>query len=178
MNSLRTGARCIIILLGALVFMVSGCGMLPKKPEVVFVSYRDEMRKGAVEEARQMLTDQSRRMAIEMSRTYHLEHPPENLAFLNLLDPVASPVAVKISDKGEATLRVRTLKGGIQLVRMVKQGDDPEWKVDLTKELNDLRSFLEVRQALNLIREQAGEFAATLKAFNDQIERFPEKDRQ
>ncbi len=151
--------------------------MLPKKPEVVFVSYRDEMRNGNISKARLMLTSESRRMATEMSRIYHLEHPPENLAFLNLLDPVSAPLAVKISDKGEATLRVRTLKGGIQLVRMVKQGADPEWKVDLKKELSDLKSFLEVRQALNLIREQAGEFAATLKAFNDQIDRFPSKDR-
>jgi hypothetical protein len=56
---------------------------------------------------------------------------------------------------------------------MVQEGEKPKWKVDLTRELSDLRSFLEVRQALDMIREQAGEFAATLKAFNEQIERFP-----
>lgn len=166
--------KLIVALLIALCLI--SCGLLPRKPSVVFVSYRDHMREGNVEEARKSLTSESRKMVVEMSRRYALKNPPENLAILNTLDPVSPPETVKVTQGGAATLRVRTLRGGVRLIKMKQEGERPKWKIDLTNELSELSSFLEVRRALNMIREQAGEYAATLKAFNEQIERFSEEE--
>ncbi len=56
-----------------------------------------------------------------------------------------------------------------------KSGD--KWQIDLTEELEAFRTFLEARKALEEIKEQAGEYAASLKAFSDQLQRINVPDQ-
>jgi hypothetical protein len=165
--------RALIVVVTCLV-AVFGCDLVPQKPEAVFRLYRERMRSGQLEQARSLLSRESAILAQETATRYLLRHPPENLALLNTLDPVAEAVPVKVG-KTNAIVRVRTLKGGLRLIRLVKQDGDANssWKIDLSKELEAFRSFLSVRGALEMIREQAGEYAATLKAFRDQLDRMP-----
>ncbi|GEM_PF-834545 len=169
--------RCLLlaVMAGIVVCLavVCGCDLVPQKPEAVFRLYRERMRSGQLEQARALLSRESQVLAREAATTYLLRHPPENLALLNILDPVAAPVAVKVG-KTDAVVRVRALKGGLRLIRLVREDERSSWKIDLSAELKSFRSFLAVRGALEMIREQAGEYAATLKGFRDQLGRMPE----
>jgi hypothetical protein len=129
------------------------------------------MKSEKIEQARQLLSEQSRELIGKLSADYTLEQPPENLALLSVLDPVTLPVVAK-SEDAAAVLQVRTLKGGMRLVRLVRADPRSPWKIDLTEELQDLQTFLGARSALESMREQAGEYAASWKAFTDQLGRM------
>ena len=88
-----------------------------------------------------------------------------------MLDPVATPTVVKVEDTS-AILQVRTLKGGLRIVRLVRKDPNSPWRIDLFEELKSLKTFLEASSALDLMREQAGEYAAAWKAFSDQLGRI------
>jgi len=90
------------------------------------------------------------------------------MALLNALDPGGPPTVLKTTDS-LTLLNVRTLKGGSRLVRLVRANADAPWKVDISEELSAFQSFLQTQQALNMMREQAGEYAASWKAFNDRL---------
>ncbi len=162
--------RDLVALIVVAALLVS-CGLLPHKPEAVFVLYRERMKAGNVKEARALLSAESRDLAAKIERARQLKAAPESLAFLNILDPVSPPLLVK-EGKDSALLQVRTLKGGLRLIRLVRGEKDGEWKIDLTGELESLQSFLQAQRALDLLREQAGEYAASWKAFNDQLRRM------
>ena len=162
------------VLLAALlagIAILGGCELIPAKPEAVFVLYRERMKAGDLKEARALLSDQSRTLAINLASKFKLNQPAENLALLNALDPVSPPLVMKQGDT-YALLQARTLKGGLRLIHLVRADKKAPWKIDLVEELNALRKFLETRDALNMIREQAGEYAAFWKAFNDQLQRM------
>ena len=44
-----------------------GCELVPRKPEAVFVLYRDRMKAGKLQEARALLSDDSRHLAVSAS---------------------------------------------------------------------------------------------------------------
>ena len=90
---------------------------------------------------------------------------------LNVLDPVAAPTVVKVED-ASAILQIRTLKGGLRIIRLVRRDPDSSWKVDFLEELKSLKTFLDASSALELMREQAGDYAAAWKAFSDQLGRI------
>ena len=71
-----------------------------------------------------------------------------------------------------ALIHVRTLKGGLRLVRLVRQDTKSHWKINITEELKSFQTFLEAQAALDMMREKAGEYAASWRAFSDQIDRM------
>jgi hypothetical protein len=162
---------CWRVLVSAAV-LVTGCNMVPSRPDAVFGVYRDRMKSERVDEARQLLSEESVSLAKSLESTYKLKQTPEDLALLNALDPVTAPVISESTDT-LALLQVRTMKGGSRMVRVVRNDKKAQWRVDLVEELNSLRSFLEARQALEMIREQAGEYASTWKAFSDRVDKMP-----
>lgn len=151
--------------------LVAGCNLVPSRPDAVFNLYRDRMKSDKIEEARQLLVEESRTLAKTLESTYKLKQPPEDLALLNALDPVTAPTVAEATDT-EADLQVRTLKGGSRTVRVIRKDPKSPWQVDLTGELRSLQSFLEARRALEMLREQAGEYASTWKAFNDRLDQM------
>lgn len=146
-----------------------GCELVPRRPEAVFVLYRDKMKAGNLQQARALLSDNSRRLALEIGNKYKFPEPPENLALLNILDPVSPPLVMKETET-YALLQVRTLKGGLRLVRLTRAEEKAAWQIDIGEELTALRQFLQARHALDMIREQAGEYAAFWKSFSDRLE--------
>lgn len=158
---------CII----AVVVALAGCDLTPSKPEAVFILYRDRMKSDRVDEARKLLTEESRNVATAAAAKYKLKQEPENLALLNVLDPMSVPLVMKEEDT-EALLQLRTLKGGLRLVRLVRQDRKSPWHVDILAELKAFADFLEIRSALDIMREQAGEYAASWKAFDNQLRRM------
>lgn len=169
-KAFRPAASLILVayVCAAAAALICGCQLIPTKPDAVFVLYRDRMRSESLEEARNLLTDDSRKLALRLVSEYKLRQPPEDLALLNALDPAAAPVVVKVEET-VALLQVRTLKGGVRSVRLVRTDASSPWKVDMSEELRSLQAFLEARQALDTMREQAGEYAATWKAFSDRM---------
>jgi hypothetical protein len=160
--------------LGALLLTIAllvGCDLVPKRPEAVLVLYRDRMKAEELDEARKLLSDDSRDLVKSLIETYGMDRPPENLALLNVLDPVTPPLVTKAEDTF-ALLQVRTLRGGVRLVRLVRDNPDASWRLDLTEELRALGKYLGTRSALDTVREQAGEYAASWKAFSDQLTRM------
>jgi hypothetical protein len=157
--------------IAALAVILCGCQLVPNQPEAVFVLYRDRMKTQNLDEARSLLSDDSRRLALELAVEHKLQQPPESLALLNALDPTAASVVMK-SEEMSALLQLRTLKGGLRLVRLVRKDPNSPWKIDMAEELRSLQSFLETRGTLDMIREQAGEYAATYKAFSNQLEKM------
>ncbi|MGO9570358.1 MAG: hypothetical protein ACLP5H_22735 [Desulfomonilaceae bacterium] len=155
----------------AVAVMLCGCQLVPNQPEAVFVLYRDRMKTQNLDEARSLLSNDSRRLALELAAEHKLQQSPESLALLNALDPAAAPVVMK-SDEMSALLQLRTLKGGLRLVRLIRKDPNSPWKIDMSEELRSLQSFLEARGTLDMIREQAGEYAATYKAFSNQLEKM------
>lgn len=126
------------------------------------------MKADKIAEARALLSDPSKSLAEKLAAEYKLRQPPEDLALLSILDPVTPPTVMKVEDT-YALIQVRTLKGDLRLVRMVRANAGSAWKVDLTEELKALEAFLEARQALDMMREEAGEYAESWKAFNEQL---------
>lgn len=161
-------------LAGILVFVSGlslGCQLVPSKPDAVFTLYRDRMKSDNVAQGRELITDESRDIAQKLASEYKLDQPPEALALLNALDPTATPTAMQSEDT-LALLQVRTLRGGLRIIRMVRRDSAASWKLDMTEELKSLKSFLEARSALEMMKDQAGEYAASWKAFNDQLKRI------
>lgn len=161
--------RCCAGLLLVAAGCLFGCDLVPSKPEAVFALYRDRMKTGQIQEARTLLSEESKKLAADLESTYKLNQPPEDLALLNALDPVTPALPVEVTDT-VALLRVRTLKGGQSIVRLTRKDSGSRWAVDLERDLNSFRSFLEARHALETMREQAGEYATTWKAFSDRID--------
>lgn len=151
--------------------LLSACDLTPSKPEAIFILYRDRMKSDRVEEARKLLTQESRDLATKAGAQYKLKQYPENLALLNVLDPMSIPLVMKEQDDA-ALLQLRTLKGGLRLVRLVRNDAKSPWQVDISAELKSFADFLEVRAALDMMREQAGEYAASWKAFDNQLRRM------
>ncbi len=162
------------VILATAAFLCS-CNLTPTRPDAIFTVYRDRMKAENIKEARTLLSDDSRKLAITLESTYKLRQPPEDLALLNALDPVSPPVITEKSEK-LTLLQVRTMKGGERLIRVARKDSSSPWKIDLTQELTVFQSFLEARRALETVREQAGEFAATWKAFNDRLSKMPEPE--
>lgn len=152
--------------------ILASCQLIPSKPDVVFVLYRDRMRSENLAEARQLLDAESRKLVTSLESEYKLDQPPEALALLNALDPTATPVVMQTEDK-LSLLQIRTLKGGLRVVRMVRKDSGSPWSLDISAELKSLKAFLEARNALEMMRDQAGEYAAGWRAFNEQIKRMP-----
>jgi hypothetical protein len=126
------------------------------------------MKSSNLQDARAMLSEESRKLVNTLSDERKLKEPPENLAILNVLDPVSSPTVLKTTDT-LAMLNVRTLKGGTRLIRLTRKDPGAPWRIDISEELSALRSFLNAQKALDMMREQAGEYAASWKAFSDRI---------
>ncbi len=160
-----------LLLTIAVVAVLSGCGLVPQKPEAVFALYRERMKAGNVDKGRELLTEDSKDLAVNLAATYKLQQPPENLSLLNVLDPVSPPLVMKEAET-YALLQLRTMKGGLRLIRVVRADQNSPWKVDISEELNLLRVFLETKGALDMIREQAGEYATFWKAFTNQLSRM------
>jgi hypothetical protein len=133
------------------------------------------MKSENIAEARKLLTDKSRELAVSLESTFKLRQSPEDLALLNALDPVSQASIVEQTDTS-ILLQVRTLKGGVRLVRLTRPDSSAAWKIDLTEELASLQSFLQASRALEEVREQAGEFAATWKAFSDRLSTMPQPE--
>jgi hypothetical protein len=129
------------------------------------------MKAENLDDARSLLSHDSKKLALELAAEHRLRQSPESLALLNALDPTATPVVMK-SDETSALLQLRTLKGGLRLIRLIRKDPNSPWKIDITEELRSLQSFLEARGTLDMMREQAGEFAATYKAFTNQLEKM------
>jgi hypothetical protein len=151
--------------------LLAGCELAPRKPDAAFVLYREKMKAGDLKTARLMLSDDSRNLTLTAAGKYKLPEPPENLALLNILDPVGQPTVMKEADT-EALLQMRTLKGGLRLVHLVRRDEKSPWEIDMSEELKALRFFLEARGALDMVRGQAGDFAAASKSFADQLDRM------
>jgi len=167
-GAMRLCWGCLVLVLAA---SLVGCELVPNKPDAVFILYRDRMKADSVAEARNLISDESRELTQRIAADFNLKQPPENMAVLNVLDPVAAPVIVTSEDT-KALLQIRTLKGGTRPIQLLRKDPNSPWKVDLVDDLTSLRIFLEARDALDMIREQAGEYAASLRAFNEQMERM------
>jgi hypothetical protein len=161
----------------ALVLVLVSCQLLPTKPEAVLDLYRERMKSGQISEARELLSQDSRSLALELESKYKLQQPPEELALLSSLDPGAAPSSMKVEDN-QALMQARTIKGGLRVIRLVRHTTDGPWKVDLKQELEELDSFMRGRAALDMIRGQAGEYAASWKAFSDQLGKMDVKEAQ
>ncbi len=148
--------------------ILSACDLVPAKPEAVFDLYRQRMKAGQIAEARQLLSGDSLKLVLELETNYKLDQTPESIALLNALDPVTAPTTLRNEDN-VTVLQARTIKGSARTIKITRSGKDAPWKVDISSELNELKTFLKGREALDRIREQAGEYAASWKAFHDQI---------
>ena len=155
----------------AICVFCSSCDLAPRKPEDVFVVYRERMINEQLQEARKLLSDTSLELVRMLESDFNLKQPPESLALLNILEPTSPPL-IKSSDDTTTVLQVRTLTAGLRLVKVTRRSKESHWKVDLTQELTNLQKFLEVRDALKKYRGQAGEFAGTWKQFMDQLEKM------
>lgn len=158
---------CIAVAMIAL----TGCELVPSKPDVVFTLYRDRMKSENLSAARELLSDASRNLVDQLTSKYHLKQPPENLALMNILDPVTPPTVMKSEDT-YALLQVRTLKGEFRLLRLTRKDPGAPWKIDMTEELKALEAFMEARGTLEMMREQAGEYGESWKAFSEQLGRM------
>lgn len=151
--------------------LIYSCELTPTRPEDVFTVYRERMRRGEVIEARKLLFFESSSLALLLASKYKLDSPPENIAILNVLDPQTSPTPTVVEDTF-ALLNVRTIRGTPKMIRLVRQDAKSAWKINLNEELTALQTFLEAQAALETMREKAGDYAASWKAFNDQLERI------
>lgn len=165
-----SGSYRILVCLVVLAGLVS-CDITPVKPEEVFIVYRERMNAQKNEDGRKLLSPDSLILVKQISDQFKLDQPPEKVALLNILDPVSTPTVVKM-DKDVALLQVRTLKGATRLIRLTKPTPNSGWKIDITDELKSLQNFLEAQEALSGLQQQAGEFAASWKAFDNQLEKM------
>ncbi|MGC8907388.1 MAG: hypothetical protein ACP5M0_08090 [Desulfomonilaceae bacterium] len=167
---MRRNGRLYVLASLALVFLAA-CELAPSRPEDVFTVYREKMRAGELREARKLLSPQSAALAESLAAAYKLDAPPENLALLNILDPQSAPIVTVVED-AFALLNVRTLRGAPKMIRLVRETPKSPWKINLNEELTSLETFLEAQAALETMREKAGDYAASWKAFHDQLERI------
>lgn len=156
--------------------VIWGCHLAPRKPEDVYTVYREHMKSERLKEARELLTRNSRDLATDISEKFELSEAPERLALFNALDPASPPLIMKQGDN-YTLVQVRTLRGGLRLVRLVRKDAQSPWKIDLSEELTALRRFLRLKGALEMFREQAGEYAESWKAFTDQLEEMTVRER-
>jgi hypothetical protein len=162
----------ILCCIGAMsLFLLVGCDVVPVRPEEVFILYRERMNGAKIQDARNLISPASLALVKQITEKHKLDNPPENPALLNILDPITAPTVVKMDD-GIALLQVRTLKGGLRLIRLAREAPKSPWKVDITEELKSLQAFLDAKEALGGLQQQAGEFAASWKAFDNQLERM------
>lgn len=159
-------ARIMIVAVAVL----TSCDMAPVKPEEVFILYRERMNHQNVNlnETRKLFSQDSLSLVTQIEQKHKLNQPPENVALLNILDPITPPGVVKV-DESLAILQVRTLKGGNRLIRLVRSEQNSPWKIDITEELKSLQAFLDAREALNALQQQAGEFAASWRDLENQL---------
>jgi hypothetical protein len=169
-----TRVALILALVGGLLF---GCQLVPSKPDAVFILYRDRMKSENLAQARELLSEESRNLAAALESEYKLDQPPEALALLNTLDPTSLPTVMQSGDT-LALLQVRTLKGGLRLVRVVRKDASSHWNLDISEELKSLKAFLDARSALEIMKDQASEYAASWKAFNDQLKKMNPADME
>ncbi|MBM3302765.1 MAG: hypothetical protein FJY85_22815 [Deltaproteobacteria bacterium] len=153
----------------------SACELVPSNPDAVFVLYLNRMKSDKIAQARELLSPETRKLIDRLTAQYKPGQPPESLALLNVLDPVTPPAVARLEDTS-AILQVRTLKGGTRLVHLVRADPRSPWSIDLTEELLGLQTFLGARSALDEMREQAGEYAASWKAFSDQLGKMRVKE--
>lgn len=151
----------------------SACDLIPPKPEDVFVLYRERMTSGDMKSARKLLSQPSRELVNEIAAEYSPDQPPERLALLNVLDPLSPPLVKKADDKS-TLLQIRALKGGPRLIRLVKADSDSSWRIDMQEELRHLKRYLQARSVLNRFRNQAGEYAASWRAYQIRLNGLPE----
>lgn len=168
---LRATLVCLLAIAALAASSLSGCQLAPRKPEDVFTVYREHMNAGRIDQARELLTPDSKELTARIAGDFTLTEVPEKLALFNALDPVSPPLIMKQGDN-YTLLQVRTLKGGVRLVRLVRKDAQSPWKIDLSEELAALRRFLRARGILDMFREQAGEYAESWKAFTDQLEKM------
>jgi hypothetical protein len=142
--------------------------LVPTQADVVFVLYRDRMKAQDLDEARSLLSNDSRKLAMKLAAEYKLEQPPESLALLNALDDSAAPVVMK-SEEMSTLLQLRTLKGGPRLVRLIRKDSNSPWRIDILGELRSLQSFLGVRGSFKMLLNLGNEYAATYYAVSNQI---------
>ncbi len=154
------------VILSAVV--LPGCDLAPAKPEEAFNVYRDKMKSGQLTSARQMLSTETLNIIQRIESNHHLDQPSENIAVLNTLDPTVFPSVVKIEET-QALLEAKTLKGTNKQINLFRSDSKGKWKVDWVYELNQLENFLAARKTLDSMQEQAGEFAATWKAMDNQL---------
>jgi len=133
--------------------------------------YRDRMKSGDVSEGRKFLSEESRTLAQALGAQYKLELPAEDFALLNILDPQSTPVAT-VSEEKIALLQVRTIKGGVRMIRLIRENANSPWKITIVDELKALEAFLKAQSVLEMMRDKAGEYAASWKAFSDQLDRM------
>ncbi len=167
---MRRKERLYVIAVLTLLFLAA-CELTPSRPEDVFTVYREKMRAGQLHEARKLLAPQSATLVEALAATYKLDAPPENLALMNILDPQSSPVVTVVED-AFALLNVRTMRGAPKMIRLIRETPKSHWKINLNEELTSLETFLEAQAALETMRDKAGDYAASWKAFNDQLERI------
>jgi hypothetical protein len=163
-------SSCLVLVVVAATCLV-GCALTPRRADAVFGLYRDRMKGDKLAEARKLVTEESRSLAEELSTEFKLSQYPENLALLNILDPMSSPVMVK-EEEDFALLQVRTLRGGLRVVRLVRKDARAPWQLDLAPELKALRTFLSLRDALEMMREQASEYSSSSRSFDEQLGRM------
>lgn len=165
----KVAAALKLLAIGCALFLCSVCDRFgPSTPEAVFNTYKTEVKTGKLTESRERLTEQSRALAVRLSTEYHIEQAPEEAALMNALDPVTEAVPMKVEDT-TAQVQARTIKGGLRLVRLTRSSPGEPWKVNLTDELRELEIFLKGRKALDELRNQAGDVAASVKMFNEQL---------
>ncbi|MGC8605884.1 MAG: hypothetical protein ACP5VS_19635, partial [Desulfomonilaceae bacterium] len=133
---------------------LASCDVTPVKPEEVFILYRERMNSNNTRDARKLLSAESLTLVGLIDQQYKLDQPPEKIALINILDPVAAPTLIKM-DHGVALLQVRTLKGGNRLIRLAKSDSNSPWKIDIAEELKSLQTFLEAKDALSGLQQQA-----------------------
>ncbi len=160
-----------------MIFLLAGCELVPSKPDVVFTLYKERMKSENLSAARDLLSESSRDLVEQLSSTYALKQPPENLALINILDPVTPPSVMKAEDT-YALIQVRTLKGDFRLIRLTRKDPGAPWKIDITEDLKALEAFLQARGTLELMREQAGEYAESWKAFSEQLGKMNITERE
>ncbi len=170
-ESASARAAGVLAVTALALLLISGCDVAPRKPEDVYTVYREHMKSGKLQDARELLTQKSQDLVAEISEKFKVEEAPERLSIFNALDPAGPPLIMKQGDN-YTLLQVRTLRGGVRLVRLVRKNSDSPWKIDLSEELIALRRFLRIKGALDMFREQAGEYAESWKAFNDQLEKM------
>ena len=169
-SSLKSSS-ILFVSAAVILFFIAGCELVPKKPEAVFVLYRERMKSGQIKEARALLSEKSRKLALEIASEYNLPDAPENLAFFNILDPVSPPLVMKESGNN-TLLQVRTLKGGLTLIPMVRKDEKSPWTIDISEQLKAFRTSLRAGGALEDFRELAGDYATLWKDFKEQLSRM------